>query len=105
MPSFLHPGRDGCPWIEPAVEMRRILDNLPRFIVVERGIFYAEMPMDVRRILDERLIRDYRVRARYEQHFAHQLYPFERFVMNGGAPADVYEPQARAPVNWPKEAE
>jgi hypothetical protein len=109
MPSFLQPGRDGCPWIEPAVEMRRILDNLPRFIVVERGIFYAEMPLGVRRILDERLIRDYRVRARYEQHFAHQLYPFERFVMNGGAPADVYElrdqPRARTPVNWPKEAE
>jgi hypothetical protein len=41
--------------------------------------------------LDERLAQDYRVRTRYEQHFAHQLYPFERFVMNGGAPADVYE--------------
>jgi hypothetical protein len=93
MPSFLQPGRDGCPWIEPAVEMRRILDSRPRFIVIERGIFYAEMPLNVRQMLDERLAQDYRVRARYEQHFAHQLYPFERFVMNGGAPADVYELQ------------
>jgi hypothetical protein len=93
MPSARIPGRDGCPWIEPAVEMRRILDSRPRFIVIERGIFYAEMPLNVRQMLDERLAQDYWVRARYEQHFAHQLYPFERFVMNGGAPADVYELQ------------
>jgi hypothetical protein len=91
MPHFLAPGRDGCPWVEPAVEMRRILDSRPRFIVIERGIFMAELRADVRAILDERLMRDYRLRSRFDQHFIHHLYPFERFVMNGGAPAEIYE--------------
>jgi hypothetical protein len=93
LPSANIPGRDGCPWIEQVIELRRILDSRPRFIVLEQGIFYAELALDVRRMLDDRLAQDYRVRARYEQHFVHQLYPFERFVMNGGAPAVVYELQ------------
>ena len=91
MPSFLQPGRDGCPWIEPAVEMRRILDSRPRFIVVERGIFYAEMPMDVRRILDERLDPGLPGPRPIRTALRASAYPFERFVMNGGAPADLYE--------------
>ncbi|UEM24302.1 hypothetical protein JL100_032230 (plasmid) [Skermanella mucosa] len=93
LPSAGVPGRDGCPWVEQSVELQRILDSRPRFIVIERGIFYAELGPEVRRMLDERLARDYRVRVRYEQHFAHFIYPFERFVMNGGAPADLYELQ------------
>jgi hypothetical protein len=91
MPTFIAPGRDGCPWIEPAVEMQRILDSRPRFIVVENGIFYHELRDDVRRLLDENLETNYRKVKSYDQHFAHHLYPFERFVMNGGAPADLYE--------------
>lgn len=91
MPHFHAPGRDGCPWVEPAVEMRRILDSRPRFIVIERGIFLHELRPDVRALLDEGLARDYRLRSSFEQHFIHHLYPFERFVMNGGAPADIYE--------------
>jgi hypothetical protein len=91
MPTFIAPGRDGCPWIEPAIEMRRILDSRPRFIVIENGIFYKELREDVRRLLDENLETNYRKVKSYDQHFAHHLYPFERFVMNGGAPADLYE--------------
>jgi hypothetical protein len=41
--------------------------------------------------LDENLETNYRKVKSYDQHFAHHLYPFERFVMNGGAPADLYE--------------
>ena len=46
MPHFITPGRDGCPWVEPLVEMERILAQKPRFIVVEDGVFYrrAEAP-------------------------------------------------------------
>ena len=91
MPTFIAPGRDGCPWIEPAVEMQRILDSRPRFIVVEDGIFYKELREDVRRMLDRNLEYNYRKVKSYDQHLAHHLYPFERFVMNGGAPADLYE--------------
>jgi hypothetical protein len=71
--------------------MRRILDSRPRFIVIENGIFYKELREDVRRLLDENLETNYRKVKSYDQHFAHHLYPFERFVMNGGAPADLYE--------------
>jgi hypothetical protein len=85
------PGRDGCPWVEQAVEMQRVLDSRPSFIVVEDGVFLRELEPTVKAILTERLAKDYRLRRRYEQHFLHHLYPFERFVMNGGAPAELYE--------------
>ena len=91
MPNFHAPGRDGCPWVEPAVEMRRILDSRPRFIVVEDGVFYRELRGDVREMLDAGLAAGYRKVKSYDQHFVHHLYPFERFVMNGGAPVDLYE--------------
>ena len=91
MPTFIAPGRDGCPWVEPAVEMQRILDSRPRFIVVEDGIFYKELREDVRRMLDRNLEYNYRKVKSYDQHPVHHEYPFERFVMNGGAPADLYE--------------
>ncbi|UEM25007.1 hypothetical protein JL100_033500 (plasmid) [Skermanella mucosa] len=91
MPNFYAPGRDGCPWVEPAVEMRRILDSRPRFIVVEDGIYYRELRDDVRGMLDAELAGKYREVKSYDQHFVHHLYPFERFVMNGGAPATLYE--------------
>ena len=91
LPNFNAPGRDGCPWIEPAVEMQRILDSRPRFIVVEDGIFYRQLRQDVRRMLDRNLQYNYRKVKSYDQHPVHHLYPFERFVMNGGAPVDLYE--------------
>jgi hypothetical protein len=91
MPTFIAPGRDGCPWVEPAVEMQRILDSRPRFIVVEDGIFYKELREDVRRMLDRNLEYNYRKVKSYDQHPVHHHYPFERFVMNGGAPAHLYE--------------
>jgi hypothetical protein len=91
LPHRDYPGRDGCSWVPQKVEMQRVLDSKPRFIVVEDGVFVDELDPAVRTILDERLARDYRLRNRYEQHYLHQLYPFERFVMNGGAPAELYE--------------
>ena len=86
-----YPGRDGCPWVPQDVEMRRIMDQRPRFVVVEQGIFFHELPGDVKSILTDRLAADYRLRATYEPHPAHHLYPFQPFVMNGGAAAQVYE--------------
>ena len=71
--------------------MRRVLDTRPRFIVVEQGVFYAELDPKVRAILDERLARDYRLRWRYDMHWIHRLYPFERFVLNAAAGAEVHE--------------
>jgi hypothetical protein len=68
-----------------------VLDSRPRFIVVEDGVFVDQLDPAVKAVLDERLARDYRLRKRYEQHHLHHLYPFERFVMNGGAPAELYE--------------
>jgi hypothetical protein len=91
LPHRDYPGRDGCPWVSQAVEMQRVLDSKPRFIVVEDGIFFHELRPTVKAILSERLARDYHLRKRYDQHYLHHLYPFERFVMNGGAPADLYE--------------
>ncbi len=91
LPHRDHPGRDGCPWVDQETEMRRVLDSAPRFVVVEDGIFLHDLRPPVRAVLDERLARDYRLLKRYEQHHLHHLYPFERFVMNGGAPALVYE--------------
>ncbi|WP_202058438.1 ArnT family glycosyltransferase [Microvirga aerilata] len=91
LPHRDYPGRDGCPWVEQKVEMQRVLDSRPRFIVVEDGIFFHQLDPAVKSILVERLASDYRLRRRYEQHHLHHLYPFERFVMNGGAPAEVYE--------------
>jgi hypothetical protein len=73
------------------VEMQRVLDSRPRFIVVEDGVFVDELDPAVKAVLDERLARDYRLRKRYEQHYLHHLYPFESFVTNGGAPAELYE--------------
>jgi hypothetical protein len=91
LPHRDYPGRDGCPWVEPKVEVERVLDSRPRFLVVEDGVFLHELDPAVKSVLIERLARDYRLRKRYEQHYLHHLYPFERFVMNGGAPADLYE--------------
>ena len=91
LPSRLYPGRDGCPWVEPAAEMRRVLDTRPRFIVVERGVFLEELPPDTKGPLLERLAAEYRPRASFGQHWVHRLFPFERSAMNGDAAADVYE--------------
>ena len=91
LPHRDYPGRDGCSWVPQKVEMQRVLDSRPRFIVVEDGVFVHELDPAVKAVLHERLARDYRLRKRYDQHYLHQLYPFERFVMNGGAPADLYE--------------
>lgn len=91
LPNFNYPGRDGCPWVDPAVEMQKILDSRPRFIVVEDGIFYRELREDVRRMLDRNLEYNYRKVKHYDQHPVHHEYPFERFVMNGGAPVNLYE--------------
>src|SRR3712207_8854974 len=44
-----YPGRDGCPWVEQKVEMQRVLDSRPRFIVVEDGIFVHELRPEVKR--------------------------------------------------------
>ncbi len=91
LPHRDYPGRDGCPWVEQKAEMQRVLDSRPRFIVVEDGVFLRELKPEVKNLLTEALARNYQSRKRYDQHFMHHLYPFERFVMNGGAPADVYE--------------
>jgi hypothetical protein len=63
----------------------------------------------VKSILTDRLAADYRLRSSYEMHIAHHLYPFQPFVMNGGAPAEVYElvqrdepPPAPAPAAPPE---
>jgi 4-amino-4-deoxy-L-arabinose transferase-like glycosyltransferase len=91
LPNQQYPGRDGCTWVEPRVELQRILDSNPRFILVEQGVFYAELPPDLRTKLDDRLVQQYRLRATFAQHPIHRLYPFERFVMNGAAAAKLYE--------------
>jgi hypothetical protein len=91
LPHRHYPGRDGCPWVEPKAELARVLDGKPRFVVVEDGVFLHDLPPDERALLDERLGRDYRLVRRYEQHVMHRLYPFERFVMNGGAAVALYE--------------
>ncbi len=91
LPHRDFPGRDGCPWVDQRVEMQRVLDSEARFIVIEDGIFFHELRPDVKSMLSDRLARDYRLLKRYDQHGMHHLYPFERFVMNGGAPAEVYE--------------
>lgn len=91
LPNQRYPGRDGCAWVDPRIEMQRILDSKPRFIVVEQGIFFEELPPDIKGPLVERLEREYRLRSSFEQHRAHRLYPFERFVMNGATSAKVYE--------------
>ena len=52
---------------------------------------FAQVPADVRRMLDRNLEYNYRKVKFYDQHPIHHEYPFERFVMNGGAPADLYE--------------
>jgi hypothetical protein len=91
LPHVSYPGRDGCPWVPQEVEMRRVLDTRPRFIVIEQGVFYAELDPKVRAIFRERLARDYRLRWRYDMHWIHRLYPFERFVLNAAAGAEVHE--------------
>jgi 4-amino-4-deoxy-L-arabinose transferase-like glycosyltransferase len=91
LPNRTYPGRDGCAWVEPKVELDNILNSKPRFIVVEQGIFFAELPPDLKTPLVQRLASEYRLRASFEQHWIHRFYPFERFVMNGAAAAKVYE--------------
>jgi hypothetical protein len=54
-------------------------------------VFYAQLEPPVRALLDARLARDYRLFRRYPAHGIHGLYPFERFVMNGAASAELYE--------------
>jgi hypothetical protein len=98
LPSARIPGRDGCPWVELRVEMTRILDSQPRFIVAEDGVFLHELDPAVRGILTERLERDYRHLARFDIHPIHHRYPFDAWVMNGGAAADVYELRPETPV-------
>jgi hypothetical protein len=98
LPSARIPGRDGCAWVPQKVEMQRIMDQRPRFIVIEDGIFFAELDPAVKAILTDRLAQDYRLRATYEPHIAQFLYPFERFVMNGGARAELYELVEPTPV-------
>jgi hypothetical protein len=99
LPNRLYPGRDGCTWVEPRVELQRVLDSNPRFILVEQGVFYADLPPELRTPLDERLAERYRLRATFEQHPIHRLYPFERFVMNGAAAAKLYELKEAAPAD------
>lgn len=108
LPHRRYAGRDGCPWVPQAVELKRVLDSRPRFIVVELGVFYEQLDPPVRTMLDERLARDYRLRFSYDMHWIHHLYPFERFVLNAAAPAAVYElideqgpPVAGAPPSAP----
>jgi hypothetical protein len=91
LPHVRYAGRDGCPWVPQEVEMKRVLDTRPRFIVIEQGVFYAELKPAVNAILQERLTRDYVLRWRYDMHWIHRLYPFERFVLNAAAGAEVYE--------------
>jgi Dolichyl-phosphate-mannose-protein mannosyltransferase len=98
LPHRDYPGRDGCPWVEPRAEMQRIMDLRPKVIVVEDGVFFRELDPEIKSLLTRRLAEDYRLRKRYEQHDLHQLYPFERFVMNGGAAAEVYERVGSAPA-------
>lgn len=98
LPSASIPGRDGCPWVEPATEMRRILDSRPRFVVAEDGVFLRELDPAVRGLLTDRLARDYRHLARFDSDPIHARYPFDPWVMNGGAAADVWE---LAPTDTP----
>jgi hypothetical protein len=106
LPNQHFPDRDGCPWVEPAEEMRRILEQRPRFIVVEQGVFFRELRPDIKALLLERLAGEYRLRASFGQHPVHHLYPFARFVMNGATAADVYErvEPPRAPPGQPPAA-
>jgi hypothetical protein len=94
LPSRDIPGRDGCPWVDQATEMKRILDTRPRFIVVEDGIFVHELRPPVKSHLTAALATEYRHVRRYDVHYLHGLFPFERAVMNGGAAADLYELKA-----------
>jgi 4-amino-4-deoxy-L-arabinose transferase-like glycosyltransferase len=91
LPNRLYPGRDGCPWVAPKLEMQRILTTKPRFIVVEQGVFFEELPPDIKGLLVDQLERHYRLRARFPRHPIHLAYPFERFVMNGATAAEVHE--------------
>jgi hypothetical protein len=91
LPHRDYPGRDGCPWVEPRLEMQRVLTSRPKMIVVEDGVFFRELDPQVKSLLTQHLATEYRLLKRYEQHYMHRLYPFERFVMNGGAAAEVYE--------------
>ncbi len=91
LPHVRYAGRDGCPWVPQEVEMRRVLDTRPRFIVIEQGGFYAELAPQVNTILQRRLARDYRLRWSYEMHWIHRLYPFERFIQHAAEGAEVYE--------------
>ena len=96
LPATVYKGRDGCPWVPPEVELQRILDSNPRFIVVEQGIFYKDMDPPLKTMIDDRLTSQYRLQKTYDQAFIHRLYPFQRFVMNGAASAKVYERLAPA---------
>ena len=94
LPNITYPGRDGCPFVPADVELHRIFAQDPRFVVVEQGIFFREMRPDLKALIQENLDAHYHVRASFQQAFAHRLYPFERFVMNGAASATVYERNA-----------
>ena len=91
LPHRRYAGRDGCPWVPQEVELQRVLDLRPRFIVIEQGAFYKELDPPVKAMLDQRLARDYRLRWSYDMHWIHLLYPFERFVLNAAGGATVYE--------------
>lgn len=98
LPHRRYAGRDGCPWVPQMVELERVLDTRPRFVVIETGSFYAELDPPVKAMLDERLARDYRLRSSYDMHWIHLLYPFERFALNAAGGAKVYELTAPAPA-------
>ena len=91
LPNMTFPGRDGCPYVDVGAELFRILDSRPRFVVVEQGVFFRKLPNYLKAMLTERLADDYRLRASFEQHWAHRAFRFERFVMNGATAAKVYE--------------
>jgi 4-amino-4-deoxy-L-arabinose transferase-like glycosyltransferase len=97
LPHRSYAGRDGCPWVPQIEEARRVLDTRPRFIVVEDGVFFRELDPPVKALIEDRLASDYRLVRHYEMHWIHELYPFERFVLNAAAPAWVYELKEPAP--------
>lgn len=91
LPHHSFEGRDGCPWVEPKIEAQRVLDTRPRFVTIEQGAFWKNLDPTVKGIIQERLDRDYRLRASYDMHWLHTLYRMERFVNNSAGGSQVYE--------------
>lgn len=91
LPHRTQAGRDGCPWVEPAVEAQRVLDTRPRFVAVEQGAFWDGLEPAAKSVIQARLDRDYTLRASFPMHWIHQAYPFERFVNNAAGGSQVWE--------------